>query len=121
MRNEDQDGGLMKTKSRATLTVGTARDLADHGVGYVASGEGEYSRQSARPDQVRMNSYVPPPRWKPGQQHPNAKDIGFHEVAIETMQRRLTVEKDPKRIAKLKRDIEAKTKFVAKLRSQEHD
>jgi hypothetical protein len=110
---------MVKVKSRATLTHGTARDLADHGVGYTASGEGEWSRSVARPGNIKLNGYDEPiPRYITHQPHPRTHipgdTIGLYRHQIKKMKARLREETDPARIAKLHLGIKIKTDLIAR-------
>ena len=100
-------------KSPATLTTGTAKENAEHDEGFSANGESQFSRRAAHPDNVRLQGYK-----RPRPKMALAADIGFNVIEIERMQRALTVERDPKRIAKLRKNIEIKTKFVERLKSE---
>ncbi len=106
-------------KSRATKTEGTAREAAERGEGFSANGESQWTRNAAQPGNVRMKGYEPPPRQRPPNPHARyAADIRFNEIEIERMQRAMTVEKNPVRLAKLARSIAIKSAFVEKLKSE---
>jgi hypothetical protein len=106
-------------KSRATRTEGTAKELADNGVGYVASGEGEWSRNRAKADNVRLRGYMPPPRNRTRAPKQYATDIRCNEIELSRLERALTVERNPARVAKLRKNIAIKSAFVERLKDEE--
>jgi hypothetical protein len=102
--------------TKATVSRGTAKDHAERGEGFSANGESAFSRRVAHPDLVRMKGYVRP---RPQNSHAaHAADIRFNEIEIEKMQRAMTVERNPVRLAKLARSIAIKSAFVEKLKSE---
>jgi hypothetical protein len=108
----------MKAKPNVVI-VGTAKALAGNGEGFSANGESQFSRRAAHPENVRMKGYVEPPRKRPPNAHAaHATDIKFNLIEIERMQRAMTVEKNPVRLAKLAKNVAIKRAFVEKLKSE---
>ncbi len=103
--------------TKATRTVGTAKDEAKASNGYVASGESSFSRRIAHPDNVRMRSYVRPPRSRAT--NDNAANIRVQEIEIERLQRKTMNEHDVVKLAKLRKSIAIKQAFVERLKQED--
>jgi hypothetical protein len=101
---------------------GTPKDLADHGVGYVSSGEGEFSRRAAGGGNVKMRGYEEPKPRGEGTSRlrgPRSKDalIAENERALKKLRERITRENIPALFIRLKQQIEIKSRFIARLRN----
>jgi hypothetical protein len=107
-------------KSRATLTKGTARESAEHGEGFSANGESQYSRRAAQPDNIKMRGFHEGERGTGKYRGPRsiADNIRFIETELRQVQTALIHETAPERIAKLKKKIEIKTRFLDRLRGE---
>jgi hypothetical protein len=93
---------------------GTAKELADLGHGYSANGESEFSRHSAHSANVKMRSHAPKTRGA----RTTSDIIAQSESQLAKMRGDLMLENNPARIVKLKRDMEIKGAFVARLKSE---
>jgi hypothetical protein len=99
---------------------GTAADLANLGVGYSASGASEHTRQAAHSTNVKMRSYEEPapPKWH--QDGPTlGEKIADQAKKLAALHMRLRFERDPERCEKVRKNIEIKTKYLAKLKSEQ--
>jgi hypothetical protein len=95
---------------RPTVIRGTsARDLAEHGLGYSANGESQYSRNAAA---TAANIVLSKGKRTDG------RLLRENENQLAKITRRLAIETDPAKIMKLRQDREIKTRFVNKLRSE---
>jgi hypothetical protein len=103
-----------RTHRPGVTTRGTAKDLADHGVGYSSNGEGEYSRRSAQAPEVTMVGFVPKGRGK--QTTPAL--IAEHTSLLAKLRGEMLLETDPARLAKLKKNFDIKQRFVDRLRNE---
>jgi hypothetical protein len=96
-------------KKPGVITHGTAKDLADSGVGYVAGGEGEYSRNSARPGRgINLADGGKRPRT-------DYRLIRQNEKALAKLERSMAVEADPAKLEKLRKSHAIKTRFIQRL------
>jgi hypothetical protein len=94
---------------------GTAKNLADVGQGYSANGESEFSRQSAHSaNAVKMRGNSPKTTGK----RTTAEIIAQNETQLAKLRGNLLIENNPARIAKMKRDLEIKSAFVARLKAE---
>jgi hypothetical protein len=118
-------------KSRATLTVGTAREAAEHESGFSANGESQYSRRAAQPGNVKMPGYfvVRPKSPRHGarlrarekqikDRMAHAADITFNEAALAKLVGQVLKEPNPERVAKLRKQIDIKRRWVERLKSE---
>ncbi|WMT75069.1 hypothetical protein [Bradyrhizobium sp. Ash2021] len=95
----------------------TSRDLADHGVGYSASGESEFSRRAASVPNVKMPSYaVSKPKLRGPLSRPEV--IAENERELLKLRDRIRLATDPAKLAKLKKNLNIKMSFVEKLRAE---
>jgi hypothetical protein len=113
--SRDQREGMRVRK--AATKQGTAADSAKASDGYVASGESSYSRRAAHPDHVRLPSYK---NTKHGPRS-NASHLRYQRTELERLQRKAGVEHNPGKLEKLRKNIEAKTQFVARLEREEQE
>ena len=105
---------------KAIIQQGRAADLTKTSDGYVASGESSFSRRAAHSDHVRLNSYEKK-RAHVRQSRDNAANIRVQEIELERMQRATLVEHDQVRLAKLRKNIEIKSRFVARLKREKQE
>ena len=98
--------------ARSIIKRGTARDSAEHGVGYVASGESQYSRNVAASANIKLGGYAEPER----DDKSIRSLIDHQEKLLKRLRENLAREINPERRAKLQKDYEIKTRFVMKLR-----
>ncbi len=97
------------------ISRGGPKDLSDHAVGYVASGEGEYSRRAASPDaNATMPSYAPKTRGPRN----NAALIAQNESQMAKLRGDMLIETDPAKLAKLKKNFDIKQRFVERIRNE---
>jgi len=102
-------------KSRATLTTGTARDLAEHDTGYAGNGESIYTRQAARTGRgVLLKGQV---ANETRGSRPRHVIIRENEAALSKLRCELLV-CDAGRRYKILKNIGIKTKFLEKLRNE---
>lgn len=93
---------------------GTAQELAEHGVGYVASGEGQYSRNVASSANIKLGGYR-----EPETDDKSISSLIAHQTKLlQRLREKLAREIDPVRRAKLQKDFEIKARFIVKLRSR---
>src|ERR1700737_4954471 len=85
---------------------GSAKNLADHGAGYSANGESEFSRQSAHAPNVSL---------KKGKRT-DGRLIRETEKALRKLKYRASEERDPTRLMKLEKNIAIKSAFLDRLR-----
>jgi hypothetical protein len=97
---------------------GTAKNLAGHDGGYSASGESQFSRQSAHSANVKTRGYVENHPAKVSGPRSHGELIAENERALAKIRAQLATENNPARLVKLKRDLEIKSAFVARLRSE---
>lgn len=81
---------------------GTAKQLADHDRGYVASGEGQYSRRSAHAHDIKLQHTLVPRM----------------EKRILQSQSKLQTETDPIRRARLEKDIRTKREIIERVSNE---
>jgi hypothetical protein len=103
---------------KKAVKQGTAADSSKVADGYVASGESSYSRRAANPDHVRLPSYEKNRKHGP---RSNASHLQYQRAELERLQRKATIEHAPVKLAKLRKNIEAKTRFVARLEREEQE
>jgi hypothetical protein len=106
-----------RPKGKGVHRHGTAADLADQGQGYASSGESQFSRIASRGDGAPMMAHQEP-RGPRGHGLPMADLIRRTSVELRHMQCDLGIEDDPKRRVKLIKNIEIKTRFLAKLNAE---
>jgi hypothetical protein len=94
---------------------GTARDLADHDAGYSANGESEHSRRAASAPNFTTRSHVARTKGK----HTSADLIAENKSLLAKLRGEILTETNPARLAKLRRNLEIKSRFVAKLESEQ--
>lgn len=104
-------------RGSGVIVRGTAREIAEHGTGYSANGEGEYSRRVASAPNVKMRGHVAKTRGK----HSQVALIAENESLLARLRGEIAIETDPARLAKLKKNFEIKTRFVERLRSEARD
>jgi hypothetical protein len=95
--------------ARGSIKVGTAGQLADHGTGYSANGESQFSRQSASAPVIKLSEG----------KRTHGRLIRENQKGLVRLQRRAYEERDPVALAKIKKDIAIKTAFIAKLQSEQ--
>jgi hypothetical protein len=112
-------------KRPGVVSVGTARDLANVGVGYTGSGASEHTRQAAHGkggshDGVVLGGKV----WRERvtvkastlADHNRKRAIFKIEAELEQLRRHLKMEKSPTRLSRFKKDFEQRQEFLAHLR-----
>jgi hypothetical protein len=97
--------------------TGTAKDLADRAVGYVSSGESMWSRNAASPGNIKLAGYQGNIRKVRGPKS-NEELIAEATKALAKLQRDVRAETNPVRLAKLRKNFEIKTRFIARLTSE---
>lgn len=104
----------MATKSRATLTTGTARDLAEHDEGYSGNGESIFTRQAARTGRgvLLKNQVANETRGS----RPVHVIIRENEGQLSKLRIDLLIEDDVTRRAKILRNIGIKENFLKTMR-----
>jgi hypothetical protein len=110
----------MARRAPGVVTHGTAKQAADVGIGYTASGVSEHSRQIAHSTNIKMHGYVEPapPQWT--RSGPTvAEKIADQEKKLAALHMRLRTERDPERRAKVTSNIEIKTRFIAQLKAEQ--
>jgi hypothetical protein len=106
---------MRMAKSRATLTTGTARDLAEHDTGYSGNGESIYTRQAARTGRgVLLKGQV---ANETRGSRPRHVIIRENEAQLSKLRCELLVESDAGRRSILK-NIGIKTNFLEKMRNE---
>lgn len=100
---------------------GTAKQLADNGVGYTASGESEWSRQAASNGNAKMQSAEPDQVRGVFKSKPKEDLIYRNRHAIRKLARKMKTETDPIKLAKLKKHYEIKSMFLSKLEGSKHE
>lgn len=100
-------------KRPGVVTRGTARDLADNGAGYSCNGESQYSRNAAQPN-VRMAGNSAKTTGK----HTQAALIAENESQLAKLRGDISLETDPTRREKLKKNFDIKARFVARLKAE---
>ena len=92
---------------RGVFRRGTAAELADHAIGFSANGESMWSRNSANPKgdgkRNRRRSYSP------------EEEISVSKTALAKLHQSAGTETDPVKLTKLRKNIEIKTRYIAKL------
>lgn len=109
-------------KAPGITRMGTARDLADSAIGYVSSGESQWTRDAAGGANVKMHGYEERPSGEGTSRirGPRSKDalIEENKRALTKLRQRVGRENVPARILKLKQQIDIKQAFIAKLESE---
>lgn len=104
-------------KPPGVIRTGTARDLADHGVGYTANGESEHSRRAAQPgSNVTLRSGAGLLNIK-GRRTVEL-NLACNEVEVLRMKAALCTETNPTRRQKLVKNLEIKGAFCERLRAE---
>jgi hypothetical protein len=108
-------------KRPGVVSHGTARDLADHSVGYSASGESQFSRNAASTGGGRDADQLPDSIK--GRYAPDRKSnlIFRNRQEIRKIARKIKDETDPAKLAKLKKNYAIKSMFLAKLERARHE
>jgi hypothetical protein len=102
------------------VTHGTARDLADHGAGYSANGESQFSRQSASTaDSVKLPSYAPRQQRADKKKSPEAL-LKFQRSALARLRYDLSMATSTIRRQKIENNLAIKTRFIATLERSIH-
>jgi hypothetical protein len=106
----------MKTR-RVTVSAGTPREIAGHAIGYSVSGESQHTRHVARGHEpmVRTNNAVAARRISKGHQLPLPLLITETRGALRWLKCELEIETNPTRHAKLTKNLEIKTRYLAEL------
>lgn len=105
----------MKRGCSGVFKTGTAREAADHGQGYSANGESQFSRQSAS---------APEPHEPTSLQAVRRRDRGVDEVSFqqgEAARIRNNIRKhadNPEKVAALKDVLAKKLLFIERLRAE---
>jgi hypothetical protein len=94
------------------ITEGTARDLADSGVGYSCNGESQFSRNAAQPN-TTTRSHVARTKGK----HTSAALIAENKSLLATLRGAILIETSPAKLAKLRKNFEIKSRFIERLES----
>ena len=96
---------------------GTAKDLADHGVGYVSSGEGEFSRRAASSGNINLRGNVSRRKGR----SPNASvadQIAYQQSELARIRGNLLLTNSPAKMVALKDLVEKKRVHIAKLENE---
>jgi hypothetical protein len=101
-RREDE----MAKHSPGVRRHGTARQEAEHDAAYSANGESQYSRQVASTPKLGEGKRT------------DGRLIREQSGALAKLRFKASIEMDPARLAKIGKDIEIKSKFLAKLKGQ---
>lgn len=103
----------MAAKALGVVRVGTARDLADHGVGYSANGESEHTRHAAHSQQKREHAA----RDRPTRPTRGGAREHFARVSkkIAKLRGDISLEKNAERRARLQHDFELKSVLLLRL------
>jgi hypothetical protein len=107
--------------ARGAIKRGTAREQSEHDAGYVASGEGEYSRHVASPGNVKMRGYAEPnPPGTTRKRGPREREelIAEQRRHLAKLHEKIKRENIPARFLKIKESIDIKARFIAKLESE---
>ncbi|MCU1340537.1 MAG: hypothetical protein JWO19_6118 [Bryobacterales bacterium] len=101
-------------KRPGVTSHGTARDLAEKGDGYAANGLSEHSRHSAHSQNIKLPGYI---ERGPKVRGPRSGGelVGENVKALAKLERDARCETNPVRLAKLKKNIEIKKRFIEKL------
>jgi hypothetical protein len=97
------------------ITRGTARDLAVHGAGYVASGEGEFSRRAAQPGNATVTKEITELKAPRRRVDPIAYQLS------EAARIRTNIQKhaaNPEKVAALQDLLRRKLSFIQRLRAE---
>jgi len=97
-------------RGNGVIKHGTAKEIAEHATGYAANGESQHSRQIAHVN-IKLGEG----------KRTNGRLIREQSGALAKLKHRATIEMDPERLAKIRKDIQIKSRFVAKLKSQSED
>jgi hypothetical protein len=106
----------MKTR-RVTLSVGKPGDENADGAGYAASGEGQFSRIAAHGRVSPQMLHATPARLDKGKELSTPNLIREYTGRIRWLEVQLRIEDDPKRRAKLRKDLEIKRRRLVELRA----
>jgi hypothetical protein len=87
---------------------GTAREIAEHGLGYSANGESQYSRNAAATANIVLSKG----------KRTDGRLLRENENQLAKIAQRLSIETDPAKIMKLRKDHAIKSRFVEKLKSE---
>lgn len=101
----------MKTRPHI-FTRGTAKEIADHADGYVASGEGEYSRRSAATPDVNMRGHVSRQR---GKDKSIAEQIEYQTRELARIRGNISLATNPAKIAALRQLQQNKQRLLTQL------
>ena len=102
-------------KRPGVVQQGTSRDLADHGEGYSANGESEHTRQSAHSHNIKLPSYREATPRVRGPRSSTSALIAECTKALAKLKYDLTRTDDPIRLAKIKKNIAIKSRFIVKI------
>jgi hypothetical protein len=105
---------------RPVIVRGTAKDLADHGVGYVSTGEGQWTRQAAQPGNTKLAHFhenAPGTRRFRGPRS-KADSLRLNEAELVRLRNAASFETNPTRLAKLRKNIDIKSTFLRRLQSE---
>src|SRR5260370_36831316 len=106
-------------KRAGVISHGTARDLAEKGEGYAANGLSEHSRHAAHSQNIKLPSYQANVRKIRGPKS-SAELIEEATKALAKLQRDARSETNPVRLAKLRKNVEIKTRFIKILEQNRH-
>lgn len=99
-----------------TIKRGTAAEGAAFTDGFSASGESQWSRQAASAAKVRLRSADKPPEpAAPKPKRDRVQMLHENRAALQKLRARVARENVPARIIALKRQIENKLGYIAKL------
>src|SRR5260221_127510 len=91
------------------IRQGTAGQLADHGTGYSANGESQFSRQSASAPVIKLGEG----------KRTHGRLIRDTEKELAKLEQREREEREPMRLAKIRANYCIKSAFLAKLKSEQ--
>ena len=92
-------------KRLGVVTHGTAKQNAEHSTGYSPNGESQHSRQIAHVN-IKLGE----------SKRTDGRLIREQSGALAKLRFKASIEMDPARLAKIRKDIEIKSRFVAKLK-----
>jgi hypothetical protein len=92
-------------------THGSAGQLADHGVGYSANGESEFSRAAASTPNIKLSAG----------KRTDGRLIRETERELRKLQQRAREERDPKKLEKISSNVTIKTGFLARLKLEQRE
>ena len=114
----------MARAAPGVIRSGTAQELAALGTGYSASGVSEHSRHvSHGVRNIKGENYVPPkaPFWTRSDKQLLGEKIAEQATLLSALHMRLRSEASRERRAKITKDIEIKTKFLERLKIEQHE